>query len=233
MRKLSIILINFLFISGVHAAQIKGVIDNETVTVKISSLDITRIIVQNDRIKSLKGIRGAYTRENDENNGEVYLQPTAAYQNAAFTVLIETEKNRHFTLLLTPVSVPGGTLMLVPKGVDRQEAARFEQAADYQTTLSQLVKAMATDAMPEGYSISQVDNKTLYHFGNIATLRLKTIYKGLHFEGQIYELTNTQSYPIHLNEKQFFKQGTSAISLESIIVAPHGKVKLIRVVSHA
>ena len=129
--------------------------------------------------------------------------------------------------------MPGGTLMLVPKGVDRKGAARFEQASDYQTTLSQLIKAMATDEMPEGYSIRQIDNKTLYHLGNIATLRLKTIYSGLRFEGQIYELTNTQSYPIHLNEKQFFKQGTSAISLESIIVAPHGKVKLIRVVSHA
>lgn len=233
MRKLIFILISLLLMSEAEATQIKGVIDNETVAAKISSLDITRIIVQGDRIKSLKGIRGAYTRENDENNGEVYLQPTATFQNAAFTVLIETEKGRHFTLLLTPVSVPGGTLMLVPKGVGKAEAARFEKASDYQTTLSQLVRAMATDTMPEGYSVTQVDNKTLYHFGNIATMRLKTIYQGYYFQGQIYELTNTQSYPIHLDEKQFFKQGISAVSLESITVAPHGKIKLIRVVSHA
>lgn len=233
MRKIICLLINLLLASQVYATQIKGVVDNETITAKISSLDITRIIVQGDRIKSLKGIRGAYTRENDENNGEVYLQPTAIYQNAPFTVLIETEKSRHFTLLLTPVAVPGGTLMLVPKGVGRVEAARFEQSSDYQATLSHLVRAMATDTVPEGYSVSEVDNKTLYHFGNIATLRLKTIYQGLHFQGQIYELTNTQSFAIRLDEKQFFKQGISAVSLENVVVAPHGKIKLIRVVSHA
>jgi conjugal transfer pilus assembly protein TraK len=233
MRKILFILASFLLSSYVCATQIKGVVDNETITAKISSLDITRIIVQGDRIKSLKGIRGAYTRENDENNGEVYLQPTSLYQNTAFSVLIETEKGRHFTLLLTPISVPGGTLMLVPKGVGREEAARFEQASDYQITLSHLIRAMATNTIPEGYSISEVDNKTRYHFGNIATLRLKTIYQGLHFQGQIYEISNTQSFPIFLDEKQFYKQGTRAISLEAIEIAPHGKVKLLRVVSHA
>ncbi|MHB1949713.1 MAG: TraK domain-containing protein [Gammaproteobacteria bacterium] len=233
MRRILLVILNLLIASQVYATQIRGVIDNETITAKISSLDITRIIVQGDRIKTLKGIKGAYTRENDENNGEVYLQPSTLYQNAAFTVLIETEKKRHFTLLLTPVAVPGGTLMLVPKGVGREEAAQFEQSSDYQTTISHLIRAMATDSVPEGYSISEVDNKTLYHFGNIATLRLKTIYQGLHFQGQIYELTNTQSFPIKLDEKQFFKQGISAISLENVTVAPHGKIKLIRVVSHA
>ena len=233
MRRILLVILNLLITSQVYATQIKGVIDNETITAKISSLDITRIIVQGDRIKTLKGIKGAYTRENDENNGEVYLQPSTLYQNAAFTVLIETEKKRHFTLLLTPVAVPGGTLMLVPKGVGREEAAQFEQSSDYQTTISHLIRAMATDSVPEGYSISEVDNKTLYHFGNIATLRLKTIYQGLHFQGQIYELTNTQSFPIKLDEKQFFKKGISAISLENVTVAPHGKIKLIRVVSHA
>ena len=233
MRKLLLILTSLLLSSYVYATQIKGVVDNETVTAKISSLDITRIIVQGDRIRSLKGIRGAYTRENDENNGEVYLQPTSLYQNSAFTVLVETEKGRHFTLLLTPISVPGGTLMLIPKGVGREEAARFEQSSDYQTTLSHLVRAMSTGAMPEGYRVKEVDNKTLYHFGNLATLRLKTLYQGLHFQGQIYELTNTQSFPIRLDEKQFFKQGTRAISLETIEVAPHGKIRLIRVVNYA
>jgi len=233
MHKLLIVILNFILISQAYAAQIRGVIDNGTITAKISSLDITRILVQGDRIKTFKGIKGAYTRENDENNGEIYIQPTAPYQNAAFTVLVETEKGRHFTLLLTPVGVPGGTLMLVPKGVGKEEADHFEHESDYQTTISHLIRAMATDTVPEGYSVSEVDDKTLYHFGNIATLRLKTIYRGLHFQGQIYELTNTQSFPIKLDEKQFFKQGISAISLENITVPPHGKVKLIRVVTHA
>ncbi len=233
MRKFIFFIISLLFVTETLATQIKGVIDNETLSVKISSLDVTRILVQGDRIKSLKGIRGAYTRENDENNGEVYLQPSPLYQNSAFTVLIETERGRHFTLLLTPVAVPGGTLMLVPKGVGRQKAARFEQLSDYQLTLSHLIRAMATDTVPDGYSISEVSSKKVFVLGKHVTLRLKTVYQGLNFQGQIYELTNNQSFPITLDERDFFKTGTRAISLESTIVAPHRKIKVLRVLSYA
>jgi conjugal transfer pilus assembly protein TraK len=233
MRKLFLLMISMILVSQAFATQIKGVIDNETVSAKISSQDVTRIFVQGDRIKSLKGVHGAYTRENDENNGEVYLQPTAAYQGLAFTILIETEQGRHFTLLLMPVAVPGGTLMLVPKGVGRQQAAHFERASDYQLTLSHLVRSMMTDKVPAGYSINEVNSKKIYAIGKLATLRLKTIYQGLNFQGQIYELENKQSYPITLDEREFFKIGALAISLESPTVAPHAKIKVLRVVSHA
>jgi conjugal transfer pilus assembly protein TraK len=233
MRKLIIFMIGMLFTIQALALQIKGVIDNETISVRVSSFDVTRIVVQGDRIKSLKGISGAYTRENDTNNGEVYIQPTALYQRTPFTVLVETEQTRHFTLLLNPIAVPGGTLMLVPKGVGNQQAARFEQSSDYELTLSHLIRAMATDTMPEGYTINQVDTKKVYAIGNIAKLRLKTVYQGLNYRGEIYELTNTQSTPITLDEKEFFKPGTRAVSLESITVPAHCKIKVLRVVSHA
>ena len=108
MRKLFIFIMGMLLTAQTFALEIKGVVDNESVSAKISSLDVTRILIQGDRIKSFKGITGAYTRENDKNNGEVYIQPTALYQTTPFTVLVETEQGRHFTLLLTPIGVPGG-----------------------------------------------------------------------------------------------------------------------------
>jgi type-F conjugative transfer system secretin TraK len=233
MRKFILFLIGALLTTQVFALQIKGVVDNETVSAKISSLDITRIIVQGDRIKNFKGISGVYTRENDKDNGEVYIQPTPNFQSTPFTVLVETEQGRHYTLFLTPIAVPGGTLMLVPKGVGKYEAARFEQASDYELTISHLIRAMSTGAMPEGYVINEVDSNKVFAIGNIATLRLKTIYQGLNFQGQIFELTNTQSRPITLNEREFYKVGTRAISLQSITVSPHSKIKVLRVVSHA
>jgi conjugal transfer pilus assembly protein TraK len=194
MRKLVLFIIISILTTQGFALQLKGVVDNETVQVKISSVDITRIVVQGDRIKNFKGINGAYTRENDQHTGEVYIQPTSNFQSTPFTVLVETEQGRHFTLFLTPIAVPGGTLMLVPKGVGKQQAARFEQASDYELTLSHLIRAMATDDLPEGYVIKQVDSRKLFAIGNIATLRLTTIYQGLNFLGQIFELTNTQTH---------------------------------------
>ena len=103
MRNCFLVLFCFYLCTPVFALQIKGVVDNETTVAKISSVDVTRIFVQGDRINSVKGLKGAYTRENDEKNGEVYLQPTSFYQDRAFTILIQTEAGRHFTLLLNPI----------------------------------------------------------------------------------------------------------------------------------
>jgi type-F conjugative transfer system secretin TraK len=233
MRKWPLIVSCLLLYGQAFGLQIKSVVDNETTTAKISSLDVTRIFVQGDRIKSIRGVKGAYTRENDESNGEVYLQPSPLYQERAFTILVDTEQGRHFTLLLNPVAVPSDTLMLVPKGVGRVQAAHFEQSSPYEMTISRLMRAMVNAEVPEGYAITEVNNPKLYLLGNIATLQLKTIYQGLNLRGEIYEIKNKCAFPITLDERQFYKIGTRAISLEAITLAPHAKVNLYRVLSHA
>lgn len=233
MRKLTIMLILFIMSFNASALQIKSVIDNETISAKISSQDVTRIFVQGDRIKSLKGIKGAYTRENDEKNGEVYIQPAPAYQGSAFTVMIETEKGRHFTLILNPVSVPSETLMLVPKGVGREEARHFERASSYELTLTHLMQEMVSHQVPEGYAVQQIDKKKCFHLGNIATFKLKTIYQGFNLRGEVFELTNTKSYAITLDESSFYKVGVRAISLSSTKVAPYGNAYIYRIMGYA
>jgi len=232
MRKWSLFIILSLLSAQTFALQLKSVVDNETTSAKISSVDVTRIFVQGDRIKSLKGIKGAYTRENDEKNGEVYIQPLPAYQHSAFTVLIETEKGRHFTLLLNPVAVPSESLMLVPKGVGSEQAARFETSEPYQLTLAHLIQAMTKNSVPEGYQVREVNSKKCAKLGNIAVFSLKTVYQGLNLRGEILELTNSKPYVITLNESSFYQPGTRAVSFASTSVKPHGKTYVYRISSH-
>lgn len=236
MRKWAVVLLSFITMVTVasdgFALQIKSIVDNETTIAKISSVDVTRIFVQGDRIKSVRGLKGAYTRENDDKNGEIYIQPTPQYQERAFIILIDTELGRHFTLLLSPVSSPSETLMLVPKGVGRERAAHFEQSSPYELTVSHLIRDMKNSLFPEGYAIRQVDNKKVYQFGNKLNLKLKTIYQGLNLRGEIIEIKNTQSTVITLDEREFYKMGTRAISLDTIEIPPYGKINLYRVVSH-
>lgn len=217
--------------SDVFALQIKAAVDNETTIAKISSVDVTRIFVEGDRIKSVKGLKGAYTRENDERNGEIYIQPTPLYQDRAFTILIETEQGRHFTLLLNPTSSPSETLMLVPKGVGRERALHFEQAQPYELTINHLIHDMKNGVMPEGYSVHGIESKRTYKFGSKFNVKLKTIYQGLNLRGEIYELKNNQSHLIQLDEREFYKKGTRAISLDTIEIPPKAKISLYRVIS--
>lgn len=232
MYKWSLILFTLGIMNVAYALQIKSVVDNETTSAKISSVDATRIFVEGDRIKSVKGIKGAYTRENDEKNGEIYLQPSPLYQQRAFTVLIDTEQGRHFTLLLHPSSSPSETLMLIPKGVGRLRAARFEEAMPYELTIHHLIRHMKNGTMPEGYAVREVTSKNVYQSGNRYRLKLKTIYQGLHLRGEIFTITNQLKTPIYLDEKTFYKTGTRAISLDSIVVLPKATIHLYRVLSH-
>jgi conjugal transfer pilus assembly protein TraK len=233
MRKWPHYLFSLIFvIQNVFALQIKSVVDNETTTAKISATDVTRIFVQGDRIKSVKGLKGAYARENDEKNGEVYIQPTGYYQDRAFTILVSTEQGRHFTLLLNPTHSPSETLMLVPKGVGRERAARFEQASPYELTVYHLIRAMKNGEMPEGYAAHAVDNKTTYQLDRRFSLKLKTVYEGLNLRGEIYELCNRLNYSIQVDERAFYKAGTRAVSVDMITVSAKSTINLYRVVSH-
>lgn len=229
----SLLLLSLVLSGSANALQIKTVTDNETIVTRISSLDVTRILVKGDRIKSLKGVKGAYTRENDETNGEIYLQPTPLYQNRAFTILIETEQGRHYSLLLNPLAVPSEAVMLVPKNMGQKDKAHFEQTSPYELTLSHLIRAMSNGLTPEGYEVHEANSKKSYRLGDFARLHLKTIYQGRKFRGEIFELTNTKTVPIDLDERAFYKSGTRAVSLETVTVLPKDTIKIYRVVSHA
>lgn len=231
MHKWPFMMMLLCFVNVAQALQIKSVVDNETVSIKISSVDVTRIFVQNDRIKSVKGIKGAYTRENDEKNGEIYLQPTTLFQHRSFTVLIDTEQGRHFTLLLNPTASPSETLMLVPKGVGRLRAARFEQAASYELTINHLIRHMKHHTMPEGYAVYEVGRSPVFYREKHIRLCLKAIYQGLHLRGEVYTVTNLNKTPLYLDEKTFYKRGTRAISLDTVVIAPKATVYLYRVLS--
>jgi type-F conjugative transfer system secretin TraK len=233
MRKFTLLLLPILISSSSYALQVKSAVNNATISANISSTDVTRIMIQGDRIQSVRGVKGAYTRENDNNSGEIYIQPTSLYQHHAFTVLINTELGRHYTLLLNPMSVPSDTLMLVSRGVNEVKAAKFENSSPYELTITHLIRDMRIGSQPEGYAVRTVNEKKRYLYGNIAYIKLKTIYQGLNLRGEIWEVTNTRSQTITLTERDFYKVGTRAISLETMDVTPHGTTYLYRVVSHA
>jgi conjugal transfer pilus assembly protein TraK len=232
MRKWLLIIMMFCMMQGAYALQIKSVIDNETTSVKVSSSDVTRIFVEGDRIKSVKGLKGAYTRENDEKNGEIYIQPSALFQNRSFTMLINTEQGRHFTLLFHPTASPSESLMLVPKGVGRLRAARFETVSSYDSTLIHLIRHMKNGTLPEGYAVHQVGDTTVYQGGNRYRLTLRTVYEGLRLKGEVFTIKNELKTPIMLDERTFYKPGARAISLDRLAVPAKEMIHLYRVMNN-
>ena len=64
---------------------------------------------------------------------------------------------------------------------------------------------------------------------NKLKVKFKAIYQGLNLRGEILEIQNVKNFSVTLDEREFYKQGTRAVSLDAIQIAPFGKVNLYRV----
>ena len=64
------------------------------------------------------------------------------------------------------------------------------------------------------------------------TLQLIASLKGDKLVGNVYKITNTENYPVTLDERQFYTQDTRAISLDNLALAPFSEGLLYTVVSN-
>lgn len=112
MIKLMALFLGLGFCATGLALQTKAIQDNTRILLPISSAEITRITVHQDRIRELIGPKGAYQLQPGESQGDVYLQPKVAHP---FSVFIETERGHHLALLLQPMARPADSIALMPQ----------------------------------------------------------------------------------------------------------------------
>jgi conjugal transfer pilus assembly protein TraK len=222
------LLFNLISIKS-YALHIKPVADNQTITAKIAAKELTRIFVEGDRIQSIHGVEGAYIFKSDANQGALYIKPSEAYQQQAFNIFITTEQGHNFTLFLIPSSIPAETIQIKPLSVSKQVAERWEKANTYSETLITLISHMANNTIPEGYVVSTVTKAKMHDFLPQIKWRLIKVYRGVIFQGSVFELTNTSSSSITIDERQFYQPGVRAVALQKQTVEPFGSILIYRV----
>jgi len=190
---------------------------NESATAKISSSELSRIFVEGDRIKSIRGMENSYIFKSDNTKGEIYLKPTAAYQGRMFTVFINTESGRTFTLLLIPIDATSQTIMIKPPAIIKK-AEKWERLLPYENTLLNIVLAMFNETELDGFEVKNVIDVKPKYLGDIATLKLLTVYNGNHLTGEIFEVKNRKKTKIIITEKEFYKPNARAISLKDHVI---------------
>jgi len=225
----------------------RSVSDNGSVSATIPSHAITRVSVQNDRIYDVRGPSGAYVVSNDNREGAIFIQPTAAYVGKPFTLFIATEKNNNYVLHLNSKSDAVSNSSVLPHGTSRESdtlllkpiddvnpaTVQWESSSPYLQMISDVMRMMATDDRDnrlEGYSRTAVAGKP-WPLGSIATVTLKTIYRGAHVEGRVYAVTNRTKSRIRVSEREFYRSGDRAIAIKSMVIGPYQTTFLYKVVS--
>jgi len=181
------LLMTSVLISTSFALQVKPVKDNQTVMVKVSAKELSRVFVSGDRILNVRGLDGAYELKRDDNLGEIYVQPTIYYQHKAFNLFITTEKGHTYNLFLTPLDVPAESIEIKPQSPSLKLADRWEKNSPYGQTIIELMGYMSNGDHPEGYAVVSLGKIKPKKLASCLTMQLLTIYRGNHL-GLEYKL---------------------------------------------
>jgi len=202
------------------ALQVIDARDGETVLARISQKELTRITVARGRVRTVTGNAGEFVLEKDEEQGQVYLRPAAADSTKPINLFVTTERGT-VALLLQPVDMPSDTIV-IRGGINDTRApvsgpgpkARSET---YVRGIKNLVLMMATDALPDDMEIRELMRRMTLWPAQLPDLSLilQRIYLGSALVGEKYQITNFSTRELRLFERELYKPGVMAVSLES------------------
>lgn len=211
--KLSLVLFPLLLALSVPASalQILDARDGETVLAKISQKEVTRIALEKGRIRKVTGNAGEFVLEKDEEKGQVFIRPASADSTKPINLFVTSERIT-VALLLQPVDAPSDTIV-IREGRDRAtSASRIERSSRHVQTIKNLLLAMANDALPDDMEVREVSQELTLWQG--VRLTLQRVYLGAGIVGEKYQLANIGSSDVNLTERDLFKAGVMAVSLE-------------------
>lgn len=203
--------------------------DNQTIEVKLSINDQNRIIIKNDKIKEVVCARAGYCiKAIDPKDGDLLLGLGSAVQiNHPFTVLVKTEEDRSFSMLVFPEATISKTIIFVPETGSSKQAKDLEANTPYQAMLSKLVGSMInypqTKKTLDGYSETAVPQQDIdavkLNKGDYVVYPLR-VFKGDAFVGITSIVKNISKKNLILNPKQFYHHGVLAGAVSNEILKP-------------
>lgn len=231
MVKLLSLTFMLLLLSGTSfAVQIKPVKNNQSVSAKISSSELSRIFVINDRIQATRGINGAYDIIKDEKQGMIFIKPSPYFANRPFNLFVTTEQGRTYNLLLMPMKIPAATIELKPLTPSIKLADHWERNSPYVETLIQLMNGMVNDKQPDGYVVIPVEGK-ISRFPSF-TMQLVTVYRGNNLQGEIWRIKSCVRKTVSIKPNEFFQRNTRAIALQDETLSSGSETYLYKVNDH-
>jgi len=201
----------------------------------ISKDSMNRLAVTNDRITQVFGDEQSYTVQTEEGIGQIFLKPTLENGDKPLSLTLITENGSVQDMTLVPQERDAATIVLTGRGTSRSvDAAREEaetgrgfnyqahpyfQNADYRPSLkNQLVRAMkvlVSNRLPE-METEALTRKPVEGFD----LDYKSSHQIGSLKGLVYEVKNTTTTPIEIDERQFYSSGDLALSFTKRLLNP-------------
>ncbi|MBP5990771.1 MAG: type-F conjugative transfer system secretin TraK [Piscinibacter sp.] len=194
-----------------QALQVVDARDGETVLAKVSRKEVTRISVDRGRIRKVTGNAGEFVLEKDGEKGQVFIRPAAPDSTKPINLFVSTERST-IGLLLQPVDTPSDAIVIREARDAATGPARIERSGRHVRTMKNLLLAMAEDALPDDMEVREPGRELTLWPG--ARLTLQRQWLGAGVVGEKYQLLNTGASTLDLAERDLYKRGVMAVSVE-------------------
>ena len=199
--------------ASASALQEIEVADGRTVTVKVSTRELTRVSMAGEgRIVRVWGLEERMTVEPDTDGGQVFVRPVQTQSPRPFSFFVKDDSGATYTLVAVPVDMPSDAIVLTAAHPARDGRG---VAQPYIGALKALARAMADGTEPPGYRAVAFGRET--PLWREARLVLERRYEG-DLVGEVYRLTNTSGAEMRIDEREF---GALAADIEAVAVERH------------
>ncbi|WP_172380075.1 type-F conjugative transfer system secretin TraK [Vibrio sp. Vb339] len=197
--------------------------EGDTIPLALSSININRLVVKNDRILAIVCPKGFCTSSGNQKDasGSITLKINIALP---FTAHLTTEKGHLFALFITPKATPALVTEFVWSESDQEQQSPIELAADYPAAMTALTKAMmhfVHDGSPiAGFKRHDIDPNTLPKDDSKLAIIPQTVFVGSDYSGVVYQLKNQGSSEMPLTTAQFYSYSARSAGLDADHLAP-------------
>lgn len=197
--------------------------DGDTIPISLSSLDVNRLRVDDDRIMDITCPRGFCTSSAEQRDKTGSIKLTINIP-APFTAQLTTEKGRLFALFVTPKATPGVITQFTYARAHLEQTSVFERKFDYPTALVEFTKATMHWKQYQtpvvGFSVHRVDPDTLPEKRSALPLTPQVVFSGKDYSGIIYQVTNNGDTAVNLTTAQFYSDSARSAALDDVYLKP-------------
>ncbi len=206
--------------AAVQAAQTIAVEDGKSYPIKVSTNELTRIVIKQGRIEKAWANTNAWRLEADKSSGEIFLRGMTQPRKA-FSFFIRDSFGNTYTLVAQPYDVPSETVELEPKTRKLSASAKEEAGANqtYVVAIKNILRDMASDSTSSYFCSESGEEIPLWKETKISLL--KQCDNGF-LAADVYVVGNVTKSNMTLNEKEFanFGANVKAVALEHLQLAP-------------
>jgi type-F conjugative transfer system secretin TraK len=189
------------------------VAENVRLEAQIAVNCINRLAVVNDRIVNIFGEEEAFTLQTDEHSGQVFIKPTEGNGSLPINITLITENGVTQDLTLIPSRTKASTIILKPVTANYTADPLLPGFSRNQSMQNQYIQIMKQAVLGELPILKTTSKQATRKVPNLQ-LKFNKCYQAGQLLVTVWQVTNVSRDSIELQEKQFFKTGDLALSLQ-------------------